>query len=270
MKIQIVSDIHLESTAKPIKRLEEYLTPSAPYLALLGDIGWIRDPLLKQFLTKVCTMYQKVFYVYGNHEWYNTKHSCVMCQAKEQFREWAKTVPNLVVLDNETYDLDEYRIIGGTMWGKVSWGNIPTVTSMMNDFVHILTRWGKLTVEKTNEFHVEFCDFLERELKRALEDEKPVIVFTHHAPVWDKRVIGEKYWGHPCNEAYMVDMTKYMSIDMQLWAFGHTHHATDFEIGHTRIYSNPKGYDSDLVAEYKKDSVVEVLNLNPEVEKEPS
>jgi predicted MPP superfamily phosphohydrolase len=260
MKIQIVSDLHLDATKQPVRRLPEYLTPSAPYLALLGDICTLNNNVLKQFLLKVCGMYEKVFYLYGNHEWYDTKPNRVVTQSANKFRKWVvENTNNLVVLDNETYDLEGYRIIGGTMWGKIDAQHDYACSQRMNDYRFTYTRFGKLTVQMTNQMHVEFCGFLTKELARARAEKKPVIVFTHHAPMFDDRMQADKYRGDPCSQAFMIDMTGYMSNNVKLWAFGHTHHTVDFTDLYTRIYSNPKGGDGDPQNKhYMKDAIVEL------------
>lgn len=56
--IQIVSDLHME--------MEEYLriTPYAPYLALLGDIGAPFQPHYAAFLEAQSTQFQHVFVIF--------------------------------------------------------------------------------------------------------------------------------------------------------------------------------------------------------------
>lgn len=83
LKIQIVSDLHLESRQglPTIKR-------AAPVLALLGDIGYascgIEGDKLKQFLHAQTEMFDEVILLAGNHEYYGTSHeggsfySCIM------------------------------------------------------------------------------------------------------------------------------------------------------------------------------------------------
>lgn len=61
---QIMSDLHLETHPSynyPFKQ-------KAPYLALLGDIGLIRDDQIFQFLEKQTNQYWVVFFLLGNHE----------------------------------------------------------------------------------------------------------------------------------------------------------------------------------------------------------
>lgn len=261
MKFQIVSDLHLEFIQKFNSKWENYLTPSAPYLVLLGDISPLRNKAYYIWLQKISPLYEKIFYVYGNHEWYDTKHNCVMSQSKEKFETFVKeNIPNLIILDNTTYDIERYRIIGGTMWGFINPNQQDIVKNRMNDYNQIYTESGKLTVTQTNDMHVKFKEFLMLELIVAEYQKKTAIVFTHHAPLIDKRCIDEKHWGDPCNQAYLTDMSEFMTDEytIKLWAFGHTHHCADFMYNDVRIYSNPKGYDRHEQTGYDKRKVVEV------------
>ncbi|PMD16015.1 hypothetical protein NA56DRAFT_649836 [Hyaloscypha hepaticicola] len=72
VKFQLVSDLHLETPqARPT--YEDFkIQPECQYLALLGDIGNIWDPLLFSFLEDQLRKFEMVFYLLGNHEAYGT------------------------------------------------------------------------------------------------------------------------------------------------------------------------------------------------------
>lgn len=68
--IQIMSDLHLE-TPRFLPMYNTFtITPHAPHLALLGDIGNAHDPRLYAFLETQLRQFEIVFYVLGNHEPY--------------------------------------------------------------------------------------------------------------------------------------------------------------------------------------------------------
>lgn len=72
-KLQYVSDIHLEThnNNTSTELFKTILKPSAPYLALCGDIGYPGAPLYESFLKYCSDNFEHVFYVAGNHEYYN-------------------------------------------------------------------------------------------------------------------------------------------------------------------------------------------------------
>ena len=69
--VQLVSDLHLECIDDININPLDYITPKAPILIMAGDIGSLyKLPQLQNFLTKVCTHFEIVVYIPGNHEYY--------------------------------------------------------------------------------------------------------------------------------------------------------------------------------------------------------
>jgi len=50
------------------------LEPKAPYLAMLGDIGYPAKPTYQELLLAMADRFQKVFVIAGNHEYYNAEY----------------------------------------------------------------------------------------------------------------------------------------------------------------------------------------------------
>ena len=81
--IQMMSDLHLEfyfnrpgMGSQPGYQVFE-CSPAAPVLALLGDIGLCKHDKLFSFLERQLKKYEKIFYVMGNHEGYQSTYvSC--------------------------------------------------------------------------------------------------------------------------------------------------------------------------------------------------
>lgn len=72
-RLQIASDLHLDINSTKTN-YDEIIKPSAPYLALAGDIAELKNShILMPFLKNVCTKFKKVFYIMGNHEFYYSK-----------------------------------------------------------------------------------------------------------------------------------------------------------------------------------------------------
>lgn len=66
MRLQIASDLHLET--RPKQTFETILTPSAPCLALLGDIAPLDHPNLRRFLEWCSERWETILYVPGKSE----------------------------------------------------------------------------------------------------------------------------------------------------------------------------------------------------------
>jgi hypothetical protein len=59
--------------------------------------------------------------------------------------------------------------------------------------------------------------------------------------------------------AYASDLESLVEASgVALWAHGHTHVASDYEIGKTRVVCNPHGYKDELVAGFRQDLTVEI------------
>ena len=71
MRIQILSDIHLEIERQNSKPGEEFYIYDVPvhaeYLALLGDIGWTVDDRLFVWIKQQLRNFKTIFFVSGNH-----------------------------------------------------------------------------------------------------------------------------------------------------------------------------------------------------------
>lgn len=69
--LQYASDLHLEM----LKTIPDNLiVPSAPYLALLGDIASPFKPHYYNFLAQMSQQFRMVFIIAGNHEYYGHQY----------------------------------------------------------------------------------------------------------------------------------------------------------------------------------------------------
>ena len=74
-RVQIASDLHLEFIREGCGAdfdMDVVLTPTAPILALLGDIGIPTHPGYKRFLLHQAERFAAVLVLTGNHEFYDT------------------------------------------------------------------------------------------------------------------------------------------------------------------------------------------------------
>ena len=67
MKVQYLSDVHLEFMSKPPK-----IKVMAEVLCLAGDIGYSFSGIYREFLIKMNADFKKVFIIAGNHEYYKS------------------------------------------------------------------------------------------------------------------------------------------------------------------------------------------------------
>lgn len=111
MKFQYFSDIHTEqykANPKKLKRIQEFIKPCAPYLILAGDIGDPFSDLYNDFLTYLSPLFQYIFIIAGNHEYYG-KHN--MNDVQEKIRIIAKSFKNIIFLENDVFHIPNTNIL---------------------------------------------------------------------------------------------------------------------------------------------------------------
>ncbi|KAJ3446216.1 ser/thr protein phosphatase superfamily [Anaeramoeba flamelloides] len=146
-KLQIASDLHLEMYHNPEllqKRLSKMLTPSADFLALLGDIG---DPLLSSyqlFLKTVSPKFKHIFVVAGNHEYYRNSNIYNFPKTFESTNNHLEQIcsniqtQNVTFLNQNSIDIvtktKKIRILGTTLWSEIPTSLESYIHNMMNDY----------------------------------------------------------------------------------------------------------------------------------------
>jgi len=132
-RLQLMSDLHIEFLRGETTR---EITPRAPYLGLLGDIGVLSEKQFskyKKFLLEQTTKFEKVFVLLGNHEYYGSSVDLV----QERVKEACGQHPNLILMQKTSLLVDGVRLLGTTLWSKVPQERIRDVTHGLNDYAQI-------------------------------------------------------------------------------------------------------------------------------------
>src|SRR5690349_1371847 len=120
MKVQILSDLHLEHQVDGGEEVLAYLAkhqpPGVHLLILAGDAVCFspkQGDLPDANLLRICKRYPLVAYCPGNHEYYGTTKDVV----DERLDKIKRAAGNLVVLSpGSSLDYCRRRFIGGTLW----------------------------------------------------------------------------------------------------------------------------------------------------------
>lgn len=135
LQAQIISDIHLNhqlAKHKPKKvnpdSLREVLfqpIPTAPYLILPGDL-WEKDRFVQyagySWIADVAKLYEKIYVVLGNHDYYQTSLGKHVGVIKQKIKELG--LNNVFLLENEAIQLDD----GSWLWGATYWTDLKKVS----------------------------------------------------------------------------------------------------------------------------------------------
>ena len=245
--IQIFSDLHLE-TPEAYNIFE--ITPKAPILALLGDIGYVRHDGFLQFLDGQLKLFRKVLLIFGNHEPWGSDWK----QAAERVRAFADAQDHnhsgkgeLILLDQTRVDLsDEVTVLGCTLFSHVPQQHEERVSFGLNDFYYIEDGWD---IAKHNQAHASDLAWLNTQVAQLAKEEphRRVAIFSHHSPTVQEGSMNPKHANKPLTSGFATDLSEeacWRSPNVRVWAFGHTHFNYDFEDGATakRVVTNQRGY----------------------------
>ena len=222
-----MSDLHLE-----------FRVPQKIYNEIEGDIlilaGDIIDAKFNGLdtLKYICSKFNTVIMVMGNHEFYKGKFGLVYNKLKEVLPD------NAHLLENESIYINGVHFIGCTLWSYMGEVDCYFAKMRMNDYRVIRsgpkeTPWlRKLSPTETVAAHLKSALFLEDNITENS------VVITHHAPSFIS--CNPDYEG---NTAYATDLSDMMIENKPaFWIHGHLHETQDYIIEKTNILANPFGY----------------------------
>jgi hypothetical protein len=270
--LQILSDLHLEA---PAAYDVFEIPPKAPYLALLGDIGLIKDSRYLDFLSKQLFLFKIVFLLLGNHEPYDSEWAIVKQKIRD-FEVAANTASaadqsgesgHFIFLDQTRFDLSrDVTILVCTLYSSILPEQTEHVSFGLNDFYRI-DSW---TTETHRAAHAADLEWLNRQV-RAIEAEasagqkRKIVVLTHHSPTVDSRASDQAHAGSKLSSGFSTDLRvqECWTYEMvKVWAFGHTHWNCDYvdEVGGNkkRVLTNQRGYYFQQSVGFDVEKVVEV------------
>lgn len=236
MKIQYVSDIHLEMRARsgdfPIDK-------NGDILLLAGDIGYPSHNNYKYFLQQQSLQFEKVFITTGNHEYYDKTFQGNMTNCDDYCREVCRSMPrqNVEFLQNDHVQLvPGINIFGGTFWTFIPSSKASVVSASINDYTQI----KGLTADITSSLYEQSVAKL-NECLESDEDSK-WIVMSHHLP--KSTLIQPKYRHYGAlNYAFAGNISAADNPRILAWVYGHTHDASITD----KFYCNPIGYPGENI-----------------------
>jgi hypothetical protein len=208
-----------------------------------------RSTRFHDFFERCCDRFPHVIFIVGNHEHYNGDFQKTI----PHFRDVLGYLPNLHILEKETFVLDDVTFIGGTLWTDMNQRDIRTlhsVSRMMNDFRCVdnsarLTDgrgWNdRFTTTDAADDHDAMLEYIRLTIEGKF-DQKFVVV-GHHAP--SRLSTHPRYASEAImNGGYSSKLDDFIldHPQIKLWTHGHTHEDFDYQIGSTQILCNPRGY----------------------------
>ncbi len=247
MKIQILSDLHLEFQDY------QYRSSDADVIVLAGDI----HTKLRGIEWAIENIQQKtVIYVLGNHEFYGAAYPKLISEARAKAHG-----TNVHLLENNHTTVDGVNFLGATLWTDFNLYNNPRISgshcqAAMNDYRKIRRSpsYSKLRSIDTALIHKESIRFLSETLS-SLADQTNVVL-SHHAP--SLMSLPDIFNDDPVTPAYVSNLEKFISEhDIDLWIHGHCHHSSDYMVSNTRVVANPRGY-ADENNDFSHNKIIEL------------
>lgn len=244
-KIQVLSDLHDEFNS--YSSLGDLISSDADVVILAGDIV---TPSTKHRLKDLKS---NIYYVTGNHELYGISWDYGVSGYQNYFKD-----SNIHVLENDTVIIPgtNIRIIGASLFTDF-WAPGPSGKEYhggncmrgMSDFTMI----KGLTVDKWESRHRKSLNFIKKELAKKFDGK--TIVMTHHSPSF--RSNPEEYKNSTISGGFCSDL-EYLIEEFQpeIWAHGHCHNSSNYEIGKTRAICNPRGYPHELNPDFNKNLII--------------
>lgn len=232
MRIQIVSDLHLEFTGMGCE-LDCVAEVERDLLIVAGDTAersgghnWLN----------LQSRISPVIQVVGNHEYYGTDIDWV-----DNYYQHDNN--GLVTLQMRVYEQMGVRIAGCTLWtdmNGIDSRNRLGIEDLMADWRVIAKGGNRFTTEMAsaiNDVH----------RKWLLQQEDIDIVVTHHAPSWQSVTDYWKKHGKVLNPAFAGESDDIIEkLKPKFWIHGHMHNFLRYWhngiVDGTQIICNPRGY----------------------------
>lgn len=237
MKIQIVSDLHLEFYKnEPAGYTGIEAALDADVLIIAGDIA---------IGTKAIDVFKDwpvpVLYIAGNHEYYGGDMTKVTAALRE---DCAGT--QIHFMERDAVVIDGVRFLGTTLWTDyLIYGRGSQVHAMLeagsslSDHKKIRLN-GKRFIPRDAMFLFVRCkDWLSEQLDTPHDG--ATVVVTHHGPHWESVHPKYREGKSLLSAAYVSDLSALMG-KASLWIHGHVHDSFDYELDGTRVLCNPRGY----------------------------
>lgn len=247
---QILSDLHIDKYSYPhrknvyelFKRIcvpPSIINKHRTILIIAGDVCSIveHSQLWKSFMNFCSNEWSTVWYIFGNHEYYNTKGITIdqiNSFAKQQLLEIGAY--NIKILHNQFIVSHAYKFC---LWGSTLWSNLPDlpIYSSSREILPVyVTKQNTISRKEYNELYQTSLSSLYnciRWMKVNIPDYK-LIVVSHHAPMMNhfrkEHQNSDRRFMYGSNLNHLL-LNRY---DISSWIFGHTHVNLD-------VYLNNKG-----------------------------
>lgn len=266
LQFQYVSDLHLDLLPDGYQPecWKQLIPKQSPNLILAGDIAELSWCYYQRFLEYCCEVWDQVFYIPGNHEYYGYSLYQGESILNTLFYKLPKNFHNLknqhITMDNnnnivsnpnppENNQLSNVHLLGCVLWSYIS----PLSEEVCKKFIADFTSIKSFTINQYNFYHDQDVKWLQSEIKKIIKKnpQDKMIVVTHHAPLI-KGTSPHKYESDPMykitNCAFSSNQSRLLSLlpSGSHWIYGHTHFRKTFSFENALVHTWAIGYKNEI------------------------
>ena len=249
MKLQILSDLHIDSYARQSHPIGHIPKTDADVILVAGDTANSDRGML--WLQEQATRLQvPLITIAGNHEYFDED----VLHFDKKLVMWdnynAANNQGVRVLHCQHIDIGDVRILGCTLWTDYQYqlkeDTIEVAKRFMRDYKEIYAGGELFSPEICMQLHAQQRQWLKQALITSKQLGKKTVVMSHHSI--SPLSVSEKYATLPSNAAFVSDFSAWMHEPWAptLWVHGHTHEAFDYRINNTRVVVNPRAYPNEV------------------------
>ncbi|PKH69282.1 metallophosphoesterase [Psychrobacter sp. 4Dc] len=264
MKLQILSDLHIDSYARQSHPVGHIPKTDADLVLVAGDTA-NSDKGMPWLQEQAARLEVPLITIAGNHEYFDED----VLSFDHKLATWDNydtvSKKGVRVLQCQHIDIGDIRLLGCTLWTDYQYhANEDTMAAarhFMRDYKQIYAGNELFSPEASMQIHAEHRQWLQQTLIESYKLGKKTVVMSHHSV--SALSVSEKYANLPSNAAFVSDLSGWMHEDWapMLWVHGHTHEAFDYKIGNTRVIVNPRAYPNEVSStalEFAWDKVIDI------------
>ena len=236
MKIQFISDLHLEFTKNRRYLNKHPLEAAGEILIIAGDTGYLGTKEYDNYplWDWASKNFKEVFVLLGNHEFYAGYD---LGKIPENFV--GEIRKNIHYYYNGIVEYGDITFIFSTLWTKISEESKKNCEEDLLNFSEVVYNGKKFTVDDYNNEHEKCVKFLKNAVENCKSKHK--IVVTHHVPTFE--IVAPEFKDSKIKDCFNADLTEYIkNSDIDYWIFGHIHRNIEKQIGKTKLICNQLGY----------------------------
>jgi len=263
MRIQIASDLHLET--RPKMTFKELMDPAAPALALLGDVAPLNNPNLRPFMEWCSEHWDTVIWIPGCLELIgpgsgNEGRSVPdLDRAVAAMKRLVEPYWNITVLDHEGMVSEDGLYIFGLPFWKFPRDDGHVWHPKF--FRYVEAEPSPMDPEVMRRLYAADLAWIRAKVKAQHE---PILILSHYGPTtWLQE---EGFVGDPDKSVTFPDVEELLKAPVVAWVCGHVHETIQFSkawsdatgaSGTVLIATNPKGVPYQNL-EFQRDAVLRI------------